>query len=150
MRNLSRKIASILGTILFTAFLTSCSNNNETTEKATELGMYLDNNQKWQANAETTDGIVRLGEQLEEFSGSNDPTVEDYNELGIMLSETMGQLVDQCSMEGESHDQLHVFIVPIFKYIKAIKADDLANCKQADKDLTEHLKIYNEYFTLEG
>jgi len=149
MKHFSTKLTHILAAILFATFFTACSSDTETTEKATELGMHLNHDKKWLANAETTDGIYRLIEQLEEFSGSANHPVEDFHELGVMLGETMGQLVDQCSMEGEAHDQLHVYIVPIFKYIKTIKTGALADCTTAEKELTEHLKIYDQYFTLE-
>ncbi len=149
MKYFPSKSTHILSAILFVTFFTACNSDTETTSKATELGMYLDHDKKWVANTETTEGIYRLSEQLEEFSGYAKPTEEDYHELGVMLGETMSQLVDQCTMEGEAHEQLHVYIVPIFKYIKTIKSGTLANCSTAEKELGEHLKIYNQYFILE-
>src|SRR5690606_40529319 len=52
---------------------------------------------------------------------TSDPkTVEDYHTLASKLNEDKNYVVKKCTMEGPSHDNLHVFLHPLIEKIEAL------------------------------
>jgi hypothetical protein len=74
-------------------------------------------------------------------------SVEDYKKLASKLNEQKNYIVKECTMKGASHDNLHVFLLPLITKIKELEntnsADDGAAKKVA---ILEHLEEYHNYF----
>ncbi len=104
----------------------------------------LDNGNKWEANLETTEGVDKMLNLVK----SNDPkTVEDYHALASKLNEEKNYVVKKCTMEGPSHDNLHVFLHPLIEKIEALgKVSSTDEGAEVTASIKENLEGYYNYF----
>ncbi len=161
----------ILTTAIISALLISCNetkqkeestetvqttegvNEHEMEEMATEMHsmnnawvneIKLDNGSKWQANLETTEGVDKM---LGLVKTSEPKTVEDYHTLASKLNEDKNVLVKKCTMEGPSHDNLHVFLLPLIEKIEALgKVSTTEEGSEVTASIKENLDGYYTYF----
>jgi hypothetical protein len=106
--------------------------------------MKLDNGNTWTANIETTQGIEKLQEIV-----SNDKfeSINDYKILAKKLSGELTVILDKCTMKGASHDNLHIFLVPLLKKVDKLKeVTSVAQGKMITDKIRTHLKEYKSYF----
>lgn len=104
----------------------------------------LDNGSKWQANLETTEGVDKM---LGLVKTSEPKTVEDYHTLASKLKEDKNVLVKKCTMEGPSHDNLHVFLHPLIEKIEALgKVSTTDEGSEVTASIKENLDGYYTYF----
>ncbi|RLD29931.1 MAG: hypothetical protein DRI75_01545 [Bacteroidetes bacterium] len=124
-------------------------NNSNTTEaeevtvdKSTKLS--LDNGKKWLANKETHIGIKNMDSLIEAFTANN---AKNYFELGEALSKQTSYVIKNCTMKGESHNQLHVVLVPMLDEISVLKdTTDSEERKKIIKNLQKLIEIYFQHF----
>ncbi|MGO2359090.1 hypothetical protein [Mesonia sp.] len=160
---------TILTTAIISALLISCNdtkNESNKTEEVTEVikkddtkematkshsmnnawveEIKLDEGSKWEANLETTEGVDKM---LNLVKSSKTESVKDYHSLASDLNETKNFVVKKCTMEGPSHDNLHIFLHPLIEKIGALgkvsNADEGAEIKASIK---ENLEGYYTYF----
>ncbi|MDP2688144.1 MAG: hypothetical protein Q8O62_13035 [Aequorivita sp.] len=162
---------TILTVVTISALLISCNetkNKNENTESVeTTEGVHehemeemepethamnnawvneikLDNGSKWQANLETTEGVEKM---LGLVNASDSKSVEDYHSLASKLNEDKNVLVKKCTMEGPSHDNLHVFLHPLIEKIEALgKVTSTDEGVEITASIKENLEGYYNYF----
>ncbi len=104
----------------------------------------LDNGNKWQANMETTEGVDKM---LNLVNDSEPKTVEDYHNLASRLNEDKNFVVKKCTMEGPSHDNLHVFLHPLIEKIEALgKIETVYEGSEVTASIKENLEGYYNYF----
>ena len=97
----------------------------------------LDNGQRWKANPETTTGIASMVDILKAYVfTSGDPAA-----LKTALEEEFGLIFERCTMEGEAHEQLHNYLLPIHHMLR-----DFEGTEAQRKTLGEHLAAYGKYF----
>ena len=105
--------------------------------------MSLNGGEKWEANKETTDGVANMLELLE---GTDASTTKAYQENGALLKEHIDLVLNQCTMKGESHDQLHTFLVPLISKVDKLNSTDMDKGAKIQGKIKEHLKAYDTYF----
>jgi hypothetical protein len=117
-------------------------------EKKTKKVLHLNNGEKWEANIETSAGIERMltiiNKEVEEGRLSY------YAAMGESLNLEMKTIFDECTMDGEAHEQLHLYLLPmvkLFRSLEDIETEDEALILQ--KDILKHLNKYSDYFTAE-
>ena len=104
----------------------------------------LNNGIKWQANIETTEGVKKMLYLMEENKTID---IEDYIKLGNSLNEVKNTIVKECTMQGASHDNLHVWLHPLI-----IKIEQLQNVENEEEgelstsNIKKHLEGYYDYF----
>ncbi|MEO8932714.1 MAG: hypothetical protein ABI295_00275 [Xanthomarina sp.] len=104
----------------------------------------LDNGDKWLANIETTDGV---NDMLKLISENKTETVEDYLSLANKLNDRKNTLVKECTMDGPSHDNLHVFLHPLIEKIAVLlKTETTEAGAETLKSITDNLNAYTTYF----
>lgn len=104
----------------------------------------LDNGIKWRANKETTDGVA---EMLSLISESKASTSAAYRKLGDSLNEIKNTVVKECTMEGASHDNLHVWLHPLIEKIELLqKAESDEEGAKLTSNIKNHLEGYFDYF----
>lgn len=104
----------------------------------------LNNGSKWQANKETTEGVDKM---LNLVKSSDPKTVEDYQALASKLNEDKNFVVKKCTMEGPSHDNLHVFLHPLIEKIEALgKVSTTDEGAETVASIKENLEGYYNYF----
>jgi hypothetical protein len=59
----------------------------------------------------------------------------DYSLLVETLSRQTNYIIEKCDMKGESHDQLHVVLVPMLDDITVLKDADINKSKLALENL---------------
>ncbi|HOY28009.1 MAG TPA: hypothetical protein PLR96_03480 [Flavobacteriales bacterium] len=97
----------------------------------------LDNGQRWKANPETTSGIATMVAIL----GAYDPATDDPTVLKDALEAEFGLIFERCTMEGEAHNQLHNYLLPMHHQLR-----DFAASKAQCSSLAKHLAAYGDYF----
>ena len=115
--------------------------------EAEEAGqqLRLNDGQKWKANPETTTGIRQMQQTISNFVAENpDSDAEALGLLAADLKTIFNEIIQQCTMKGEPHDQLHLYLMPLLSQIKGFEEggktfDDVA-------ELQAYLKEYFEYF----
>lgn len=103
-------------------------------------GLRLDNGRKWPANAETTAAIANMRALVEGYLNSGESNAQILQQE---LEEEFASLVRQCTMQGEAHDQLHFYILPLKGRIKNL---DNANGREDVEGLAGYLGKYGTYF----
>ena len=104
----------------------------------------LDNGIKWRANVETTNGVTKMLSLISENQAS---TAEGYRKLGDGLNEVKNTVVKECTMEGASHDNLHVWLHPLIEKIKRLqKTESAEEGAKLTSNIKNHLEGYFDYF----
>lgn len=106
----------------------------------------LEKNQgeKWQVNEEMKPYVQQGEESVITYI---DEARTDYKQLAAHLKEQNELLIQHCTMEGKSHDELHKWLHPHMK-----KVDDLSRSKDDDEamkkvhELLFSYQTYHEYF----
>jgi hypothetical protein len=110
--------------------------NNPKKEKT----LQLNNGNNWSANPETTAGIERMLEII------NDVNLE-HATMGRNLNLEMKTIFAECTMKGEAHDQLHLYLIPLVKLFRNLKEEtnpEQATIKQLE--IKQYLDTYHTYF----
>lgn len=100
----------------------------------------LDNGERWVANPETTDGIHHMLDLVKKGESENSI---DYKALKENLDKEFNTVLEKCTMTGESHDQLHVYLLPL--KAKFDKLNSNSN-KEEVEDIKNYLLTYHDYF----
>lgn len=118
----------------------SKSNQTQTDEKTLELN----HGQKWQINPEMLPFIQAQENSLKNYIDSND---SNYIVLANTLHASNQKLIKSCTMSGESHDQLHLWLHPHIQLIDALKNVESKQFSDTIvKQIQLSLKTYNQYF----
>jgi hypothetical protein len=151
-----KKITFLIPVIGF--FLFSCSNtSNENSKDQTETvtheehhqnnenqNIRLNDGEKWLVNDEMKPHIREAQNILKEYEESNS---ENYRELSAKLKEANSGLISSCTMNGESHDQLHKWLHPHMQLVdKLEKAGDHEEANKFILRLKKSFKTYKQYF----
>lgn len=150
---------SLLAMAFLGATFMACNNQEESTEVETvpaveetaflneEGVLQLNGSEKWPANAETTEGVQNMVEQIQGFRGLNvQDDLASYNLLARGIKNTMDEIFKKCTMKGAAHDELHDFLLPILGMQKKLAGDDLDRAKETLDKLEDHLNLYSEFF----
>ena len=99
----------------------------------------LENNEPWIANIETTEGVANMLTLVKEFSGH-------YTLLHANLEKEFQTLFLKCSMNGEAHNQLHNYLIPMIKIFEDIALNEEPISAKAVEKLEQHLRGYSLFF----
>jgi hypothetical protein len=138
--------------VVLVAVLITCRNSEEKTvetEEITETEIHhsdeelrLNNGMKWQANPETTDGVLAMKEHLDSFRNLG---LGDYEQLRTHLEIEFKMIFEKCTMKGEAHKQLHNFLYPMRDYFSDLsKGSETA--EKAFISLEKYVPVYFDYF----
>ena len=153
---------ALLTAAIFSAILVSCNDNKSKNEHAHEHhdhetmaehgtldnewvnDMALNGDELWEANPETNEGVAEMIRTVEE---SDPQSVAEYHELAHQLNETKNYVVKECTMVGESHEYLHVFLHPLIEKIDALgKVSTVDEGAEIREQTINNLHLYHEYF----
>lgn len=106
--------------------------------------MKIDNGTKWFANKETNEGVQKMQNSIKTQTTTQ---LEEYHKLAETLNVEKNYVIKNCTMEGASHDNLHIWLLPLMA-----KIDALAETKSVDEasKIKQHLAVninaYYNYF----
>lgn len=110
------------------------------------LSLKLNVNEKWIANAETHEGVLKMDAIISEFKKNKK---WDYKGLGESLSKQTSYIIKNCSMKGEPHDQLHIVLIPMLDEISTLREEDhKAKSDRAVENLEALIQAYFKHFKL--
>ena len=106
--------------------------------------MQLNENSKWDANSETTEGVAKMQELLKTQTTSS---IEDYHQLANKLNEVKNNVVKECTMKGASHDNLHIWLYPLILKVEALSnTNDIKEASKLKQSIIENVAAYDIYF----
>jgi hypothetical protein len=114
--------------------------DNKDEHEETVSKVQLDNGKKWKANAETITGINLMSSLVQNgIDGKMDAA-----KLVDSLQVEFKTIFDKCTMTGESHNQLHNFLIPIKGQLEKLKAGNTD--AEILKEMQEYLLTFKNYF----
>ena len=98
----------------------------------------LDNGQRWEANPETTSGIAKMVSLID----GQTATPGDPEALKASLETEFKLIFERCTMTGESHNQLHNYLIPLHQRLNVLDAGDATQLAE----MKSYLATYDNYF----
>lgn len=114
-------------------------------EAAEDQKLSLNNGERWQANAQTTAGIANMVLLVASFDKESD--ADSYQHLQGELMEEFDKIIEECTMTGEAHSQLHHYIFPMKSMFEGLTSEGPEKRLQSLEKLEKHLELYPQYFT---
>ena len=121
---------------------THSSHAASTTQEEGLEGLGLNNGQKWKMDDHTRTMFAKMAES---FAHSDHASLkeEDLKKAGSDLQLDVNELIQGCTMSGDAHNQLHVYLTG---YIPAVAAlSDSGQIADAEK-IKNYLDKYSDYF----
>ena len=110
------------------------SDEKDTEEKA----ILLNEGEKWEVNKEMLPHIEKSEAVFDNFEG------DDYTALSEEMMKHTNNLIQSCTMEGPSHDELHKWLHPHIELINELKQERKG--EEAYEDMAVSFEIFHEYF----
>lgn len=157
-KNFSAKVSTLLLIIIPVFLFSSCNNANEgNTEKVESISqeetahqhgddetLRLNNGKKWVVVKEMLVYIDYMKSDINKFEGT---TVEDYKNLATDLLINVDLLTANCTMKGDAHDQLHLWLLPFIDYVNEFAAaENIEDSKTALHEVKTSFELYEQYF----
>ena len=102
------------------------------------------NTEKWLANNETNEGVENMINSLNTIKTN---TLEDYKILAKELNLNKNYIIKNCTMTGEPHENLHVWLLPLMAKIEALsEAKTIKEAAKLKQSTAENINKYNTYF----
>lgn len=105
-----------------------------------ESKVQLDNGKKWKANPETITGIANMQSLVQDGISGKTPLTALHEPLQLEFK----TIFDKCTMTGESHNQLHNFLIPLKGDLEKVKAGNVNT--ESLKEIQEYLSTFKNYF----
>ena len=151
-------IISTLGCFLFF----SCESQNET-EKVSEDNveatvheednehhahehetLKLNDGEKWVINEEMKPNVAAQEESIENYKTSKST---DYKALADQLVKQNSSLINSCTMDGESHDELHNWLHPHMELLEELsQAESEEQAEEVIPKLEASFESFHKYF----
>ena len=113
-----------------------------------ENELRLNDGKKWVTNPETTSGIKNMLTLTN--IDSNSATLKVYAKTGQDLNSEMKKIFSECTMKGEAHNQLHLYLIPLVKQFRSLEeAETIEIAAEQNKKIIAHLNTYNVFFISE-
>ena len=104
----------------------------------------LDNGNRWKVNPEMIPHLQASEQALKSYQNNNS---SDYKQLTVEMKKHNDQLISSCTMKGESHEQLHHWLHPHLKLVKALsEAENEEAAERIIKKLEASFEEYHNYF----
>lgn len=113
-------------------------------EEATEEGIALNNGEKWMVNEEMKPHVTATENLFNTYVSTNGT---DYQKLASAMKINIDQLIKSCTMQGQSHDELHKWLHPFMEQVAELK--EAKTAVEATEVLTEiktSFEVYHQYF----
>ena len=118
--------------------------NDEPVQYDPDETIELDNGQKWKVNEEMKPFVEEGKKILNEYIQNED---SDYTGLAAALSEQDNKLIESCTMEGKSHEELHKWLHPHLDIISDLESTkDTTQAKKLVEQLRASYVDFEKYF----
>jgi hypothetical protein len=104
----------------------------------------LNNGEKWQVNEEMKPFILEAKAILDDYINND---ANDYKTLAAQLKEKNSGLIKSCTMDGQSHHELHKWLHPHMDMIETLsKAENADQANATIAQLNKSFDLYHQYF----
>ena len=118
--------------------------HKKNSEEKADNGLSLNHGKRWEMDQHTRVMSVKMNDT---FFNSNHSTQASLNSLGVKMELQLNELIAGCTMEGEAHNQLHLFLTDYIPTIKNLaKAKNLDKARRSAIKLKGYLDIYKKHF----
>lgn len=125
-------------TIIGLVLMVGCNTSHQ------KSGINLNKGEKWIVNDEMIPHIEKGNELLNTFISEKD---QNYLKLAENLSDQNNALIMSCTMEGESHDELHKWLHPHMVLIEKLSnASSFNEAESIISDIEKSFQTYYRYF----
>jgi len=99
---------------------------------------------KWEANAETNEGVQKMQNNIKTQRTN---TLGAYHKLAAQLNDDKNYVIENCTMKGAPHDNLHVWLLPLMGKIEALSASKtVEGASKLKQSIAENVNVYSNYF----
>ena len=113
---------------------------NKDEHEETAGKVQLDNGKKWKANPETITGISNMSSLVQNGIIGKVGTAKLHDSLQFEFK----TIFDRCTMTGESHNQLHNYLLPVKGQLDKLKAG--SSDINTLEEMQEYLVTFKNYF----
>lgn len=160
-QKLKKEMKKLIFILLGGFLIASCNNDSKTadTNTSTEVAVetedahhrhadegdiVLINGEKWQINPEMKPFLEKGSDLVTEYVKNNDT---DYKSLAAALKEQNSQLIKSCTMQGQSHDELHKWLHPHLDLVKSLENEtDATEAQKIVAQLELSYQNFHNYF----
>lgn len=107
----------------------------------TGVEIELNAGEKWMINDEMKPYVAQGEAALNDYIASNNT---DYKSLASKLKDADNKLISSCTMEGESHDELHKWLHPHLELVGDL--DAAQSDKEAAEEVQKLKKSYDNFW----
>lgn len=104
--------------------------------------LMLDHGKKWMVDEPTRMHVANMEKAVFDPASEN-ANMEFYQTLAGFLKENIGKLTSDCSMTGQSHDELHKWLYPYIERTKAFS--EAKNPEEASSSLMKVKESFTEF-----
>lgn len=109
-----------------------------------ESRLRLNAGKKWAMDEHTRAVFAKLRDAV---SGESPASLQEVSALANSLDGHLKELVAGCTMTGEAHDQLHIFLTSFMPSVEAFaKESDLAKAREMHQGLQTAIIEYDRFF----
>lgn len=121
--------------------------NEETDHQDEHETIVLNDGKKWIVVPEMMAFIRNMENGVIEFSTKENSTSEEYKQLALLIDENIRELISNCTMEGQAHDELHKWLVPFIALSEQFDAaTELKEQEHIYQEFKKSYKTFNVYF----
>lgn len=113
---------------------------NKEEQEETAGKVQLDNGKKWKANPETITGINNMSSLVKDGIAGKTEATKLHDSLQVEFK----AIFDKCTMTGESHNQLHNYLLPLKGQLDKLKA--ASSDINTLEEMQEYLLTFKNYF----
>ncbi|MBX2930717.1 MAG: hypothetical protein KF781_02080 [Chitinophagaceae bacterium] len=125
-----------------TTTVTTMQEEEHTNEDAEAI--VLDNGQKWKINEEMKPFILAMENIVDAYLKEQS---KNYTFLAAQLKEKNTALIESCTMQGKSHDELHKWLHPHLERVKALeKAENEQQANDIATQIKQSFEVFYQYF----
>lgn len=118
--------------------------SSEHGSEAAAGGLKLNNGDRWEMDDHTRNMSSKMDETFTAADHSNQASL---NALGVQMESQLDELVKGCTMEGEAHAQLHVFLSQYMPDVQNLsKAEDYETARNLAIKIKGDLAKYKKHF----
>lgn len=103
----------------------------------------LNDGEKWKVNEEMKPHVAAAEEEINRFVAEGDT---DFDVLAEKLKGYNNELIESCTMEGKSHDELHKWLHPHLELVKEMAESGQEHGEEIVEKVKESFHTYHEHF----
>lgn len=103
----------------------------------------LNDGVRWLVNDEMKPYVMQGESRVKSFIENKET---DYKALAEDLTEQNNLLIESCTMDGKSHDELHKWLHPHLELVAALKEADQKKGESLVREIRDSYDRYHQYF----